>query len=38
VKTAAGKVHQLLVPFVERHVGEVDLAKRQVVVDWEEPV
>jgi len=37
-KTAAGKVHQLLVPFVERHVGEVDLARRQVVVDWEEPV
>jgi ribosomal 30S subunit maturation factor RimM len=26
------------VPFVERHVGEVDLVKKQVVVDWEEPV
>lgn len=37
-RTAAGKPLQVLVPFVERHVGEVDLAKRQVVVDWEEPV
>jgi len=36
--TAAGKPLQVLVPFVERHVGEVDLAKKQVVVDWEEPV
>ena len=37
-RTAAGKPLQVLVPFVERHVGEVDLAKKQVVVDWEEPV
>jgi 16S rRNA processing protein RimM len=36
--TAAGKPLQVLVPFVERHVGEVDLVKKQVVVDWEEPV
>ncbi len=38
LKTAAGRPHQILVPFVERHVGEIDLGKRQVVVDWEEPV
>jgi 16S rRNA processing protein RimM len=37
-RTPAGKPLQVLVPFVERHVGEVDLAKKQVVVDWEEPV
>lgn len=37
-RTAAGKPLQVLVPFVERHVGEVDLAKKQVIVDWEEPV
>jgi 16S rRNA processing protein RimM len=37
-RTAAGKPLRVLVPFVERHVGEVDLAKKQVVVDWEEPV
>jgi 16S rRNA processing protein RimM len=37
-RTAAGKPVQVLVPFVERHVGEVDLAQKRVVVDWEEPV
>jgi len=37
-RTAAGKPLQVLVPFVERHVGEVDLANKRVVVDWEEPV
>jgi 16S rRNA processing protein RimM len=37
-RTAAGKPLQVLVPFVERHVGEVDLAQKRVVVDWEEPV
>ena len=34
----AGKVRQILVPFVERHVGAVDLKAKTVVVDWEEPV
>ncbi len=37
-RTASGKPLQVLVPFVERHVGDVDLAKKRVVVDWEEPV
>lgn len=36
--TRGGKVRQLLVPFVERHVGAVDLRLRRVVVDWQEPV
>jgi 16S rRNA processing protein RimM len=29
---------QILVPFVERHVGAIDLQARTVIVDWEEPV
>jgi 16S rRNA processing protein RimM len=37
-RTPAGKPVQILVPFVERHVGEVDLEQKRVVVDWEEPV
>jgi len=37
-RTASGKPVQVLVPFVERHVGEVDLKQKRVVVDWEEPV
>ncbi len=37
-RTAAGRPVQVLVPFVERHVGEVDLTGRRIVVDWEEPV
>jgi len=36
-RTAAGKPVQILVPFVERHVGEVDLTHKRVVVDWQEP-
>lgn len=37
-RTASGKPVQVLVPFVERHVGEVDLKQKRVVVDWQEPV
>lgn len=35
---ARGRPKQWLVPFVERHVGKVDLAAGRVEVDWQEPV
>jgi len=35
---ARGRPRQWLVPFVERHVGKVDLAAGRVEVDWQEPV
>ena len=37
-RDARGRPRQWLVPFVERHVGRVDLTARQVEVDWQEPV
>ncbi len=37
-RDARGRARQWLVPFVERHVGTVDLAAGRVEVDWQEPV
>lgn len=37
-RDARGRPRQWLVPFVERHVGTVDLAAGQIEVDWQEPV
>ena len=37
-RDAKGRPRQWLVPFVERHVGRVDLTVRRIEVDWQEPV
>lgn len=29
------KKRELLIPFVERHVGKIDIENRKMTVDWE---